>query len=84
MPTEEKQEVTMFFVSETGERIPVFLGDLDMEMVQPDLNFGITSGEFSCEIPMTELEFVYLIYADKLRKNNWRKMHGIPMKRRVK
>lgn len=50
--------------------------------IEEYLNFGEMSGEFSCEISMTELEFAYLLYADKLRKNNWRKMHGIPMKRR--
>lgn len=85
MGTEELKEVEMFFVPESGERF--FQGDLGMEMIQPDeehFNFGEISGEFSCELSMTELEFVYLLYVDKLQKNNWRKMHGIPMKRRKK
>lgn len=91
MPTKEEQEAKMFFISETEERIPFFPGDFGMEIVQTDeeysqnnLNFGKMSGEFSCEISMTELEFIYLLYANKMQNNNWRKMHGIPKRRSYK
>ena len=89
MPTKEG---IILYKSKTGELKEVLIGELCMELCDPedfknsDLQslFIRSSAELTCELAISKMTYAHLFYADKMQKNNWRKMHGIPKRRSYK
>ena len=95
MPTKEFDRGKLFFGNDEigfqplGELPEI---ELDENCEMPDGNSILDIGgtyEFTAEIQppkrMTMGDVLLMLYgfdAEKLKQNNWRKMHGIPMRRR--
>ena len=95
MPTKEFDRGQLFFGNEeTGFRLLGELSEIELDensVVSDDIPFLNIGGshEFTAEIRppygMTVEDMKLVLFGfdvEKLKQNNWRKMHGIPMHRR--
>lgn len=88
----EKDELKRFFMGEKEidtSGIPEFPGDLIVYALQTfaaqdnSVIFAGKSLEFETEFKLTEENALLYAFPDRIKQNNFRKMHGIPKRRKI-
>lgn len=88
----EKDELKRFFIGEKEidiSGIPEFPGDLiayALHTFEAQDNYVIFAGkslEFETEFKLTKENALLFAFPNRINQNNFRKMHGIPKKRKI-
>lgn len=88
----EKDELKRFFMGEKEidtSGIPEFPGDLiayalqTFETQDNSVIFAGKSLEFETEFKLTKENALLFAFPDRIKQNNFRKMHGIPKRRKI-
>lgn len=88
----EKDELKRFFIGEKEidiSGIPEFPGDLiayalqTFETQNNSVIFAVKTLEFETEFKLTKENALIFAFPNRINQNNFRKIHGIPKKRKI-
>lgn len=86
MMGEDEKNDNLFLIDEKGETHKITVGDIITDLIniaaQPEKYPKYYGGEITFDTDAIKDTFAYRLLFGKEFQNNWRKLHGLPMRRK--